>query len=239
MKKPFWLYILVGVCFVLWGICLLQVVFLQKAYVEAPHVGAIVNYSSRYNGSAAVHISSSARWRHSVVVPQVAMSQMEGPSAANSAPTAPMRIHTTSSQRIVEVGGGGAGVSMQPTSSINNTSRGIVYSQLSIPTVQGLLTSASLVRGGITGDETYARMTRSAAPRLAPSLPPGVCDQCQWIWDGEKWVCSVCGSDALDGCIHEEEYGHCWCPIGDGWPVYLFMAFLALGYAYSKKRSLG
>ena len=243
MRNKFWLFILVGICTILWGVCLIQVVFLQKTlFDEQTHVSATVSYPSTYNSSAAIHLVSSIRsTRHDFSIPTITLPKASMQSTSNSITAAPIRIRTLSSQRVSVVGGGGANT---PASSAANSgsssSRGIVYAQASIPSVQGFITSASYVSGGTTSSETYERMVHGSAPKRSPGLPDGVCEECQWVWDEEAgdWVCSVCGAHALDGCEHEAEHGYCWCPIGDGWPVYLFLAVLALTYALFKKKSL-
>ena len=238
-QSAVWLYILLGFATVLWLFCLVQVLFMPKFAYNEPHISATVSYPSTYKSSSAIHLISPSSHKSpfstvSVPAPSVTMQ-----STSQSVSNVSMRVKTISSRSVQEVGGGGAGASMNANSASNgNTSRGIVYSQVSVSMpVQGLLTSASMVGGGMTASETYARMSRASSPHQAPSLPPGVCDQCHWVWDGEKWVCSVCGEDALDGCTCADEYGYCRCPIEDGMEVWLFLTLLAGAYVVHKARA--
>lgn len=115
---------------------------------------------------------------------------------------------------------------------------------VTVQPVRGIYTAASQVRGGVTTGTTYGRMN---APRRAkmegdPLPTPGEDDPtlpncgCHWVDNGDgTYTCSICGYtwDELDECCHcqeEENGGYCWCPIGDGWQVWLFMAMLAAGY---------
>ena len=241
MKKSVWVYIVLGVSLVLWGICVLQVVFWQKALLVEPHVGTVVSYSSTYNSSAAVHVGSShrhtSRFTTVVAPPRVTMQSTSMAASAGSS-----RVHTTSSQRPTSVGGAG-GSSMASNASGRKSSRstGVGQASVAMP-MPVLLTSASLVKDGTTASETYARMTHGATPKTATPLPPGVCEECHWEYDpiADEWVCTQCGCNALDGCdCASDPYGpgYCWCPIGDGWQVWLMMAALAAAYAVYKKRT--
>lgn len=236
-----WLYILLGFATVLWLYCLVQVLFFPKASSGEPHISATVSYPSAYKSLVTVRPVSSSLSEHpfsSVIVP-TAPNATRPSTSLNVAP-ASTRMYTLSSQRVTQVGGGNATGPVASTVSGNSsTSRGIVYSQVSVsmPSVQGLLTSASLVGGGMTASDTYARMTRAASPHKAPSLPPGVCEECHWEWNGTTWVCTQCGADVLDGCHCEDEIGYCWCPVGDGWEVWFFVTALAGAYALYKARA--
>ena len=94
---------------------------------------------------------------------------------------------------------------------------------------------------------TYAQMDTSRKPRKTsegPGVPEGSCPNCHWVWVDDLYgpglggyVCEVCGSELNLGCDHMEEEGYCWCPIGDGWQVWLFMGALVLAYVFYKKRA--
>lgn len=72
----------------------------------------------------------------------------------------------------------------------------------------------------------------NAPRRISPSGDPFGCSECEY---DENGVCIHCGCtidmvDVEGHCACVEESGYCWCPIGDGWQVWLFMAMLAAGY---------
>lgn len=101
-------------------------------------------------------------------------------------------------------------------------------------------TSAVFVQGGVTTlpARTSLKGTREVTP---PPFSPPSCD-CDWQWDGEKFVCTKCSatyslSDYLNG-KQPHGGGECPChvPIGDGWPVWLFMIAMAVGYGVYKTR---
>ena len=118
------------------------------------------------------------------------------------------------------------------------------YGRTSVPTnsvrVQGIRTSATYVTGGVTSNQMF---TPYGSPRrlggggpTPPTDPTGDC-KCEWYWDGEKWVCSKCGStmtddDLLDGHFHD---GDCPCPIAFDWQVVLFLSALACAYMVYKE----
>ena len=147
-------------------------------------------------------------------------------------------IYTTSSarQHTISTGLAQAPVASMASTSGSSASRGIAYastSSVSMPSVQGIRTSASNVSGGITSGDTYAQIGTSGH-RRGPQLPPGACTNCEWYYDEETgtWRCHYCDCEPEDGqCEH-----HC-VPIGDGWEVLLFAAALAGAYALYKVRA--
>mgnify|MGYP007057705180 FL=1 len=118
-----------------------------------------------------------------------------------------------------------------------SSNRGINYATPAVatPTIQGMRTSASAIRGGMTSAETYAQMGPAHAPRKSPNPNvPELCPNCQWVQDANgDWYCAICGDYAYDGC----ECGDCHCnvPLESGWEVMLFSITLAIGYMISKK----
>ena len=145
-----------------------------------------------------------------------------------AANTSPVHVHS-----------GGYMMDMRSTSAYVNRSsnRGINYATPAVatPSIQGMRTSASSIRGGMTSAETYAQMGPSHAPRKSPN--PGVadiCTGCQWVQDANgDWYCAICGADVLDGC----DCGNCHCnvPLEGGWEVTFFSIALAIGYMIIKK----
>ena len=121
-----------------------------------------------------------------------------------------------------------------------SSNRGINYATPAVatPTIQGMRTAASAIRGGMTSAETYAQMGPAHAPRKSPT--PGVadiCPNCQWEQNANgDWYCAICGDYAYDGCECGE---HCGCsstvPLNGGWEAMLFSITLAIGYMISKK----
>ena len=148
-----------------------------------------------------------------------------------AANTSPVHVHS-----------GGYLMDMRSTSAYVNRSanRGVNYVTpiVSTPTIQGMRTSASSVRGGMTSAETYAQMGPSHAPRKSPNPNvPELCPNCQWVQDANgDWYCAICGADVLEGCDCGD---HCGCsstvPLNGGWEVMLFSITLAIGYMISKK----
>ena len=105
---------------------------------------------------------------------------------------------------------------------------------VTVQPVRGIYTAASQVRGGVTTGTTYGRMN---GPRRTPGHPDDA-DECPYCHDDDLpgdpgyGYCDACGCP-MDGCdCATDPYGpgYCWCPIGDGWQVWLFMAMLAAGY---------
>ena len=244
------IFFLLGVCMVIWSLCLFQVMLMPKSLETEVSVTPTIIYSSSYkNPSSAVTVPTVRRSSFSLSSSPVAAPQIEMKSANAPASAGTMRIATTSSARVTVVNSGGnggnsgAGYGQVSSGASSSSSRGINYtvsSSMNIPpVVQGFITSASSVSGGRSAEETYAGMQQRAGAAHAKKdlLPPGVCDQCNWVWDGSKWVCTVCHHDALDGCDCADEHGYCRCPIDDGWQVWLFMATLVMGYGLLRKQS--
>lgn len=140
-----------------------------------------------------------------------------------AANTSPVHVHS-----------GGYLMDMRSTSAYVNRSsnRGINYA---IPTIQGMRTAASSIRGGMTSAETYAQMGPAHAPRKSPNPNvPELCPNCQWVQDANgDWYCAICGANVLDGC----DCGDCHCnvPLESGWEVMLFSIALTVVYLMIKK----
>lgn len=155
-------------------------------------------------------------------------------------------MHMTSSAQGHSIGSGGGSIAQAPTASMRSTSStsGVTstiasVSIPSIPVVQGIRTSASHVSGGVTSTTTYAQMHGAHKAKQSgegPGLPEGACKECHWEWNEELgvYVCTVCGSYSNLGCDHMYEEGYCWCPITDGWQVWVFMGALAAAYVVYK-----
>ena len=145
-----------------------------------------------------------------------------------AANTSPVHVHS-----------GGYLMDMRSTSAYVNRSsnRGINYATPAVatPTIQGMRTAASAIRGGVTSAETYAQMGPAHAPRKSPNPNvPELCPNCQWVQDANgDWYCAICGDYVLNGC----DCGNCHCnvPLEGGWEVMLFSITLAIGYMISKK----
>jgi len=246
-QHPFFLYVLLGIGTAIWLLCLVQVVFAPKKQDADVYVSPSVHFSSAYKGNSLPAFRSLSSHRSSLpaIVAQAPKSVMHSTSHAVSGST--MRIATTSSQRVQEIYTGGYGAPSASNNTGSASTRGITYSSVIVsipmPQVTGFTTSASVVRDGTTSSETYARMNNGREPASAASrrmaLPPGVCDHCHWVQDAYgNWYCANCGASALDGCDCDEHGGYCWCPVGDGWQVWMFMALLAVGYAYRRRTQL-
>ena len=245
MRKPaVWLYIVLAVGTVLWGVCLYQVLFVPPADTDV-YVGTTVTYPSAYKGNASFPTCSVPRSGLSHPTVAIPAPKVTMQSVSQQGSSATWFVPTVSSQKMQHIGGGG-NAPMGSTAQSNNSARGIAYANIhvSMPAVQGITTSASAVRGGSTSSDTYARMYQRESAQTATSasvtrrgaLPPGVCEECHWVQDEfGHWYCEVCGADALDGCEGHEN-GYCWCPITDGWQVWLFLTVLAGTYAVYKKR---
>ena len=242
------IFFLLGVCMVIWSLCIFYVMMMPKSLETEVYVSPTMNYGSSYKSPApSVSVPTVRRSSFSLSTSPVSAPQIEMKSTAAPMSTSNMRIATTSSAQVTVVNSGGAGSmgGMQGSSGASSsTSRGINYNtnvSMNIPpVVQGFITSASSVSGGRSAEETFAAMQKRSGAAYAKKempLPPGVCGECHWEWNGTTWVCTICGHDVLDGCSCGEEHGYCRCPIDDGWKVWLFMAALAMGYGLLRKQS--
>lgn len=118
-------------------------------------------------------------------------------------------------------------------------------SSMTVMPVQGLYTSASAVRGGVT---TYDSGPNRRGPRRASSSEPpspgdqGYCDGCHYVWSTEAnagdggWVCDRCGRELEEGCDCASGGDYCHCPVGDGMDVLVMMFALAMTYGIFKVR---
>ena len=126
-----------------------------------------------------------------------------------------------------------SGLAQAPTASMHSTTsmyRGIASANTNTSAtsqVRVMQTFASSVTGGVTTADTYAHIS---GPRKIGGNPHGC--NCEDEDGDEK--CDHCGTDFSefdDYCDNDP----CWCPIGDGWQVWLFMAMLAIAYTSIKK----
>lgn len=87
-------------------------------------------------------------------------------------------------------------------------------------------TSGAAMVGGV------ASPVLSHTPLTAGILPPEL--DCHCVDTNGDHICDNCDAplDEDDECSNNP----CWCPIGDGWHVWLFMAAMAFAYAAFKKR---
>ena len=235
------IFFLLGVCMVIWALCLFHVMLMPKNLETEVQVRPTMSYSSNYKGLPPVVVPSIRRQSLSVPTVQVAAPRMEIQRSTSPVPNSTMRIATTSSARVTVVNSGGMGEMQLASTATGSSSRGINYANSTLyipPAVQGFITSASSVGGGSSAEDTYARIQqRGASHAKKDLLPPGVCDHCYWTQDAYgNWYCVNCGADALDGCDCHE-HGGCNCPIDDGWQVWLFMATLVMGYGLLRKQS--
>lgn len=171
-------------------------------------------------------------------------------------------IHTTSYARVHTFGGAGGGVMAQaPTASMSSVNRGGSSSgggassgggsvrgasRASLPAQTTIHTAAASVRGGVTTQETghthHGTIHRGVGGGIQPPENPWTCG---CVDEDGDLVCDICGCDLRftdsDGnceCV-DDPYGpgYCWCPIGDGWSVWLFMTIIAAAYAHYSVRA--
>ena len=148
-------------------------------------------------------------------------------------------IYTTSTVRTTTSGAGGS-MAQAPVASMSSTGsvggRGISYggTVASVSQVCGITTVASGIRGGVT---TYDEGGHGG-PRRDPgnSGDPNE-GKHNWVENPDgTFTCTICGITISSEEFYNEEFpDHC-VPIGDGWPVALFMALLACAYAIYKVR---
>lgn len=151
----------------------------------------------------------------------------------------------TSAARVQPIGAGGGGLAQAPTASMRSTSStsGVAstiasVSVPSIPVVQGIRTSASNIRGGVTATQMYT--SGGVMKRIGPGGNPGNCD-CDWQWDETlgKWVCTKCGSTEEDEDYFNENHHNggdcpCYVPLNGGMELWMFMGALAAAYVVYK-----
>ena len=126
------------------------------------------------------------------------------------------------------------GLSQTPTAVMKSTSSAVYGSSqralndvYAAQQVQGMYTSASAIRGGMTSSDTYGMMFN--APRRSPTHPDDA-EECEDCIDlNSDGYCDRCGCDMQD-CNCADESGYCWCPVGDGVDVWAMMIALALAY---------
>lgn len=133
---------------------------------------------------------------------------------------------------------GSVGVAQRPTATMGSTSayRGTINSGVvAVQQVRGISTSASAIRGGVTADVTYGRI--GGGPRKTSGSDIGPDPEGCGCHDGNgDGKCDECGHDMPEDEFDDCGCNPCWCPIGDGWDVWLFMAVLGTGYAFVARR---
>ena len=146
------------------------------------------------------------------------------------------------------------GLAQTPTASMSSTGAYGTYSSTmssristggylasSKQNVGGIRTSAEYIRGGVTTAATYGHVVgpRRVVMEEQPGTEPGNPGGCHCVDENGDHICDHCGAtlsgDEFDGysCANDP----CWCPIGDGWQVWLFMIALAGAYVAWKTRS--
>ena len=126
---------------------------------------------------------------------------------------------------------------------------GSSYRTLTTSSIQGLSTCATNIHGEVVaGGNAYATMGACKTGARKTPVHHGDIEfesdcGCDWHFDDEndRIYCPICGCwlSYLDigehvECHCKDESGYCWCPIGDGWEVWLFMVALAGAYAVYK-----
>lgn len=188
---------------------------LTNAFAGPIHVSSAMNYSSTYRGAG----------RNGYVYTTTRMHGSSTSMGMAQAPTA----------------------SMGTTSAYGSTieSYGSTFTSRREGSVRGIRTSAEYIRGGVTAGATYGWVSNPRRSPEHPDWPPGIPEcGCDWHDSGDGiWTCPICGcewnkyDDGGDHCHCVEESGYCWCPIGDGWQVMLFLGIMAAVYAMYKKHN--
>ena len=200
-----------------------------------------VGYASPYKGAGhSSYIHSGTRYSNEGMA--------SAPVASMRSTSYSMRIAMTSSASVRTIGGGG-GNGGGFSGGLSSSNRGITYgggsASVAIPNVRVMTTTASLVHGGSTSADTYARMCAPGRKNVGDNPPTphpeGWCEGCNghYIWSEEEQdsVCSICGCSLMDGCTCATEDGYCRCPIGEGWQVWAFMATMGMAYIAKKRRN--
>ena len=139
-------------------------------------------------------------------------------------------IYTTSSAEATTIG---TGEGMYPFASYgggNNTLR---------KNNGGIHTSAEFVQGGVTTlpARTSLKGTKGITP---PGSPPDCGCDWQWVPEQAAFVCTKCKAVYTEDDYYDGKAPHgggdcpCHVPIGDGWPVWLFMIAMAMAYMVFK-----
>ena len=129
------------------------------------------------------------------------------------------------------------GIAQAPVATMSSTSAslsvGATRSQdQGIGTTRGIYTSASAVRGGVITNDSAAGRKGAPVIKKTPSLPPGACEDCTWVYDEERgvWYCLYCDCEPEDGhCEH-----HC-VPLEFDESVWLLMAAMVMAYVAGKQ----
>lgn len=146
--------------------------------------------------------------------------------------TSSMVLPTTSSAEVVSIGSGGMyeygrDLACNYTVSSSYNQRGISYTNTSVPHISGIITSASMVTGGVSSDETYSHMHG----HVRTGHVPGECPYCHD--DDDDGYCDVCGSDMID---HDFDDCPCRVPLECDWTVVLFITILSVLYVIVPRR---
>ena len=144
-------------------------------------------------------------------------------------------IYTSYSAYKAEAGS----MAQAPVASMSSTSRSLGSCSsapltMAVVAVNGIRTSASEIRGGITTEDTGSHSAHGGSRRNTPWHPGEPGNPCPNCFDGDgDGICDICDHE-MEGCECED----CHCPITDGWQVWLMMALLAAGYAVRRNRKI-
>lgn len=177
--------------------------------------------------------SGARHYRHATPCP-AGMSGYESMPMQSMRSTSSMSLPMSSSATVVSVGSGEMydyhrDLACNYTAPSSYNQRGIVYNNTGVPRISGIITSASMVTGGVTSDEAYSHKHG----RVHSIHVPGECPECHD--DDNDGYCDVCGHDMLE-CTCEDEYGYCRCPIESDWKAILFIAILSVLYKIVPRR---
>ncbi|MEE0860781.1 MAG: hypothetical protein UIC49_04905 [Paludibacteraceae bacterium] len=207
-----------------------------------------VTYGTQSKATAMPPMVQSPSLHRTVVAVPMASSSVPHatPYTLHTSPSS-FTIHTTSSAQVRTIGSGGGGGGIATTNGVGSSRRGMTYSgaSVSMPTL-------ALATPSIATDPSSARYT--TGPRRIHANGDGSYNgetkeengnTYYWDEENEKWVNNtpIGTTKTLDGKTYEWD-GQYWVivkgtdpyvPVG---PMpWLFMAVLAIGYIYWKRRS--